>query len=105
MPIVTFVMPSGRVVRIEAEVGESLLAVALANDVEGILGECGGCIACGTCHVFVAEAFTRVLPSPGADEAALLDFAASRRANSRLCCQIRVSEALDGIVLEVPGQD
>ncbi|RTL72017.1 MAG: 2Fe-2S iron-sulfur cluster binding domain-containing protein [Hyphomicrobiales bacterium] len=105
MPIVTFVMPSGRVVRIEAEVGESLLAVALANDVEGILGECGGCLACGTCHVFVAEAFTRVLPPPAADEEALLDFAANRRTGSRLCCQIRVSQALDGIVLDVPGQD
>ena len=102
MPIVTFVMPSGRVVRIEAEIGESLLAVALAHDVEGILGECGGCLACGTCHVFVAEPFARVLPPPTADEEAMLDIAANRHPSSRLCCQIRISQALDGVVLEVP---
>lgn len=105
MPIVTFVIPSGRVVRIEAQVGENLMAVALAHNVDGLLGDCGGCVACGTCHAFVAEPFTRVLPPPGADEDALLDLAANRRPNSRLCCQIRLSEALDGIVLEVPGQE
>jgi 2Fe-2S ferredoxin len=104
MPRITFLTPSGGVVSVDAEIGETLLAIALANDVEGILGECGGCLACGTCHAFVAEPFLRLLEPPNADEEAVLDFAALRRPNSRLCCQIRMTQALDGIVLEVPGQ-
>lgn len=104
MPIVTFVLPDGRQRKVEAREGQSVMETAVANGVEGIVAECGGSMACATCHVFVDdETFARLGPPQG-DEDGMLDFAAAdRAATSRLSCQIAVSDALDGAAFTVPA--
>jgi 2Fe-2S ferredoxin len=88
---------------VEAAVGDTVMATAVRNGVPGIVAECGGNASCATCHVWVGEAFAPLLDAPGDMEEDLLDMAVSeRRATSRLSCQIRVTEALDGMTVEIP---
>lgn len=101
MPTVTFVTPAGRAISVRVEEGESLLHAALTHDVDGVLGECGGSLACGTCHVYVDERFAPLLPPIEGDEDAMLELASDRRDTSRLCCQLRMTTELDGLVLQV----
>ena len=88
---------------VEAECGSNLMQAAVDNLVPGILGECGGDCACATCHVFVDPAWAERTGVPGEIEALLLEGLIETQATSRLCCQIVMSEKLDGIVLRVPG--
>jgi 2Fe-2S ferredoxin len=104
MPAVTFMTAAGRVLVVEAATGQSLLSAALAHDVDGILGECGGCLSCGTCHVYIDPRFTHMLPSAGSDEQVMLELATELRGNSRLCCQITMTVELDGLVLQIAAQ-
>lgn len=101
MPTVTFLSPDGEARAIEAEPGEILLHLALANAIEGIIGECGGALACGTCHVYVDERFSHLLPPAHPEERALVDFASEPKPTSRLCCQISMAPELDGLVLAI----
>jgi ferredoxin, 2Fe-2S len=102
---ITFIHPDGRRQRIEAGDGESAMQAATRNDLSGILAECGGNAMCATCHVYVDEEWLDRLPAMGGDEDALLDgTAAERRANSRLSCQIRLADGLDGLVLSLPDR-
>ena len=79
------------------------MEAAVAANVQGIAADCGGMLTCGTCHVYVREPHASLLPAPAADELAMLEFvAALRRANSRLSCQIALTEALDGLTLDLP---
>ena len=79
------------------------MQAAVANNVAGIEADCGGLMTCGTCHVYVREPFAARLPPPDADELAMLEFtAAERRPNSRLSCQIQLTEALDGLAVDLP---
>ena len=79
------------------------MQAAVAANVTGIEGECGGMMTCGTCHVYVREPHAAVLPAPNADEDAMLGFTAEpRRANSRLSCQIPLTDALDGLTVDLP---
>ncbi|GGH23847.1 ferredoxin, 2Fe-2S [Cribrihabitans marinus] len=90
---------------ITAEVaeGQSLMEAAVANDVPGVIGECGGCLSCATCHVYVAPGWLERTGRVEEFEDAMLDVtAAERRPNSRLSCQIEATPELDGLVLEVP---
>ena len=97
---VTFVLPNGAERIVEAAAGASAMQAAVANDVPGILAECGGACACATCHVVVLRGDPGV---PSETEAEMLDFAASpREPGSRLSCQIALTDALDGLVLRVP---
>lgn len=102
MPAVTFVSSAGRETTVDAELGQSLLAAALAHDIEGILGECGGSLACGTCHVYVEPRFFELLAPIAPDEQAMLDFSSEPRPNSRLCCQLVMTPALQNLILRVP---
>lgn len=103
MPRVTFLRPGARTVEIEAAAGLSLMLAAVRAQVPGILGECGGSLACATCHVYVDPAFAAGLPPVTAAEDEMLDATASeRRATSRLSCQIVLADALDGLVVTVP---
>ncbi len=89
--------------KIEGTAGQSLMQAAVAANVQGIDADCGGLMICGTCHVFVREPHASALPPPDADELGLLDFTATpRQANSRLACQITLTQALDGMVVDVP---
>jgi 2Fe-2S ferredoxin len=105
MPIVTYVSSSGIARKVEAPSGMSLLQAALNQRVEGILGECGGNCMCATCHVYVDFPFLNRIPPAKENEKFMLSIAAEGPAtNSRLCCQIKMTEELDGIVVRLPGR-
>ena len=88
---------------VEVAVGRSLMLGATINGVAGIEADCGGTLSCATCHVYVDPAWVDRLPEPEQMEVELMEgVAAERRPNSRLSCQIVVTEALDGLTLEVP---
>ena len=100
MALITYIEPSGQSVSVEVADGWSLMQGATAGGVDGILGECGGSCACATCHCYVDEKWLDKLAPMDDLEDGMLDGAKERRPNSRLSCQIQISDALDGIVLE-----
>jgi len=103
MPIVNYVDHGGNCTQIDVPANDSVMEGAIANGVEGIVAECGGSAMCATCHVYVREEFLGLLPPVGEIEDTMLDLTASeRRDNSRLSCQIRMSDALDGLTVEMP---
>jgi 2Fe-2S ferredoxin len=103
MPMITFIRPDNRSERIEAEIGESAMQVATRHGIDEIVAECGGNAMCATCHVYVDEHWIGRLAVMGEDENALLDgTAAERQASSRLSCQIKIEQDLDGLVLRLP---
>src|SRR6202050_2552412 len=92
---VTYISYRGVESRIDVPVGDSVMEGAIKNSVDGIVAECGGACMCGTCHVYVDEAWLAKLPPIAEDENAMLDSTASPRlANSRLSCQLRVTMEL-----------
>jgi ferredoxin, 2Fe-2S len=104
MPVITYVEYDGTEHAVEVPVGRSVMQGAVDNNVPGIDADCGGACACATCHVYVDAAWLgRIgVPAPGSQEASMLGFAAVTRADSRLSCQIAVTEALDGLVVRMP---
>lgn len=82
-------------------IGDSVMMTALKNDVDGITGECGGQLACATCHVYVDDS-RGVCGTPSDIEESMLELAHDVRPNSRLCCQIKVSEELKDTVFHIP---
>ena len=97
MPSVTYVDADGEQRTVEAAPNATVMEVALKHDIPGIVGECGGACACATCHVYVDENFAAETGRASAMEESMLDFAENVEPNSRLSCQIRVSDALDGL--------
>lgn len=103
MPQVVYVRQDGTESRVEVAAGENLMLGAVLNNVKGIDGECGGCLSCATCHVYVDEAFLQKLPAPEPYELELLEgVAAERKPNSRLGCQVKLTPELDGIIVGIP---
>ncbi|MCJ8056686.1 (2Fe-2S)-binding protein [Shinella curvata] len=102
MPKISVVAKDGTVFEIQAEPGTSVMENAVRNSVPGIEAECGGACACATCHVYVDEAWQEKVGLPGPIEADMLDFAYDVRPASRLSCQIKVADGLDGLVVLVP---
>ncbi len=98
----TFIGADATRYEVDAENGSTVMENAIRNGVPGIEAECGGACACATCHVYVDEAFRPVTGEPEPMEQDMLDFAYDVRPNSRLSCQIRVSDALDGLTVTVP---
>lgn len=90
---------------IRCETGQSLMLAALDAGIEGIEADCGGILNCATCHVYVREPhFSHLLPAGGAEQD-MLEFTASpRQANSRLSCQIPLTDSLDGMAVDIPEQ-
>jgi 2Fe-2S ferredoxin len=82
--------------------GGSLMEAAVAANVSGIVAECGGSCSCATCHVYVDEGWLGVLEEPTPEEADLLEFLDSVRPNSRLSCQILLTDELDGLTVRIP---
>ncbi len=105
MPRVVFVLSNGDRRIVDAQDRLSIMVTAIDNDIPGIAGECGGACACATCHVYVdADDLNRV-PAASLMEREMLDgVAAERRPESRLGCQIAVSEALDGLTVHMPDR-
>jgi len=104
MPKVTFIKPDGSQSVIEAKEGATLMQAGIDNGISGIVAECGGCCQCATCHVYVAPEWTEAVGKPSQMEEDMLDFAAEVRPNSRLSCQIKVTEALDGLIVTTPAR-
>lgn len=102
MVAITFIDHQGGRQQVEIEEGASLMEGALANNVSGILGDCGGCCSCATCHVHVAAEWMAADGEPSEDEAAMLELAIGPDETSRLSCQITVRPALDGLVVTLP---
>jgi 2Fe-2S ferredoxin len=80
------------------------MRVALEAGIDGVVGECGGEMTCGTCHVYVRSSFASLTPASQAEED-LLEFDPHVASESRLACQIELSDALEGIILEVPRNE
>jgi len=105
MPIVTYISSSGNSRQIDVPTGMSVMQAALNHRVEGILGECGGNCMCATCHVYVDPSFLSRIPPAKDNEKFMLSIAAEGpETNSRLSCQIKMTEELDGIVVRLPGK-
>lgn len=99
MPRILFVEHDGTPHVVDAVVGQSLMQAAIDNGVPGILADCGGCCSCGTCHGYVSSA---TLTAPAEDEAMMLEGVRHPRENSRLTCQIRVTEQMEGLRVDLP---
>ncbi|MDX2235334.1 MAG: 2Fe-2S iron-sulfur cluster-binding protein [Hyphomonadaceae bacterium] len=102
MVTISFVRPDGARHDVDAAIGESLMAAAVRNGVPGIEGECGGACACATCHVFLSPAWESVANPASDHELAMLDCAIGVTAESRLACQIAVTEAMNGLYVATP---
>ena len=103
MPKVTFIEFDDTVHTLDAELGATMMETALQGGVTSIVAECGGACSCATCHVYVDEAWVGRLEPRTAEEEDQLDAAFDVRPNSRLSCQIKVTEALDGLVVRTPS--
>jgi ferredoxin, 2Fe-2S len=104
MPKINYTEHDGTVRTVDAEVGATVMETAIRNSVPGIVAECGGACSCATCHVHVDEAWTEKVGPPSAMEEDMLDFAFDVRPTSRLSCQIKVTDELDGLVVHTPSQ-
>jgi ferredoxin, 2Fe-2S len=102
MAKITYIDANGTARTIDAEIGATVMETAIKNDVPGIEAECGGACACATCHVYVDEEWREKTGGPSPMEEDMLDFGYDVRENSRLSCQIKVSEELDGLVVRTP---
>jgi len=102
MTKITYVDHEGTALEIEAKNGETVMETAIKNSVPGIDADCGGACACATCHVYIDEAFMDKVGAPQDMEQSMLDFAENVKPNSRLCCQISVTDELDGLKVTTP---
>ena len=102
MPTITFIDQDGNEREIDAEAGSTVMETAINNDIPGILATCGGSCSCATCHVYVDGSWVGKLPAPALEEMDMLDTAHDLQENSRLSCQIKVTEELDGLIVTTP---
>ena len=102
MPKITFIEATGASHVVEAELGSTVMESAIKNGVPGIEAECGGACACATCHVYIDDAWREKVGGPSPMEEDMLDFGFDVRPSSRLSCQIKVSDDLDGLIVRVP---
>ena len=105
MPKVIFVDPEGVRHEVEAVRGDTVMETAIDNDVPGIVAECGGACACATCHAYIDRDWLAKLPAMEDMEDAMLDSALDREENSRLTCQISMTDELDGIEVFVADNE
>jgi ferredoxin, 2Fe-2S len=102
MARITYLLHDGTEYTVEAEPGMTVMEAAVKNGIPGIAAECGGACACATCHVYITEAWREAAGSPEQMEEDMLDFAFDVRSESRLSCQIKITDALDGLVVRIP---
>ena len=102
MAKITYIQFDGTETVIDVKPGLTVMEGAVKNNVRGIDADCGGACACATCHVFVDEAWVSKTGEKSAMEESMLDFAENVEPNSRLSCQIKVTEELDGLVVRLP---
>lgn len=104
MPQITWKTAAGEAITLDVPEGQNLMEAARDNNIDGIYGDCGGNLACATCHVLVAQEWLERIGTPSAMEDDMLDIVETgRMPNSRLCCQIIARADLDGLSVEVPA--
>ena len=101
---IVFIQPDGTQQTVDATVGNTVMEAAKINNVPGVEAECGGACACATCHVYVDDAWREKVGKPNDMGEDMLDFAFDVREASWLSCQIKVTEALDGLTVRVPAK-
>lgn len=100
---IRFIQPDGHEQTAEAKPGQSVMQAAIGAMVPGIVADCGGACSCATCHGYVDEAWLDRVPAASADEAEMIDAGClDTQPNSRLTCQIKVDEQLEGLVIRIP---
>ncbi len=104
MPKITYINKDGSSKTIEVDKGLSVMEGAIQNDIPGIDADCGGSMACATCHVYVQENWLNKLPKAEEAEEDMIDMAYEPKKNSRLSCQLIVSEELDGLIVTTPAK-
>jgi len=102
MAKITFIQHNGTEQTVDGLPGMSVMETAVKNQVAGIDADCGGACACATCHVYIEPDWVEKVGARNPMEEDMLDFAFDVRDNSRLSCQIKVSDALDGLRVKVP---
>jgi len=102
MPKITFIDFEGTERSVDGNVGDSVMEAATSNDLPGIDADCGGACACATCHVYVDSAWTDIVGKPDELEAEMLDVAEEVKDNSRLSCQIKITDEMHGLVVTTP---
>ncbi len=102
MAQITFIDSGGTARTVEGENGSTVMETAIRNGVPGIEAECGGACACSTCHVYIDEAWQEKVGEPSPMEEDMLDFAYDVKPNSRLSCQMKVSDELNGLIVRTP---
>ncbi len=104
MPKISYIEHSGKNHTIEVANGLSVMEGAVQNNIPGIDADCGGSMACATCHVYVKEEWFNKLPKKEDGEEDMLDMAFEPKKNSRLSCQLIVSDELDGLIVSIPSK-
>ena len=102
MAKIKFIQFDGTETVVEADQGTSVKDAALDNLVPGIDADCGGECSCATCHVIVDQAWIDIVGGPSEQEESMLDLNPDREENSRLSCQIKITEDMDGLVVQLP---
>ncbi len=105
MPTIHVTHRDGQQRAIQGKAGDSVMENLRDNGVDEIIALCGGCMSCATCHVYVDDAWLESLPPMSEDENDLLDTSDARTTNSRLSCQIPLTEQLDGLAVTVAPED
>jgi ferredoxin, 2Fe-2S len=103
MPIIHFIEHDGTQHDLSGEIGESVMHVARAAGLPGIVADCGGECACATCHAYIDGAFSEMTGTPSQDELEMLEGAIETTMESRLTCQIKMTAALDGLIVRLPA--
>lgn len=101
--VVKFVNHDGEVRAVDAAIGSNLMQVALDNGIDEILAECGGACSCATCHCYIDDAWVSKVPPADPIETSMLGCVLEQKANSRLSCQIIVSDDLDDLTVHLPA--
>ena len=104
MTKITYIEHNGKEHTIDVQNGLTVMEGAIQNDIPGIDADCGGSMACATCHVYVKEEWFNKLPKKEDGEEDMLDMAFEPKQNSRLSCQIVVSDELDGLTVNIPSK-
>ena len=102
MPKITYIEQNGKSHSIEVANGLSVMEGAIQNNIPGIDADCGGAMACATCHVYVKEEWLNKLPKKEDGEEDMIDMAYEPNKFSRLSCQLTVSDELDGLIVNLP---
>ena len=104
MPKISYILDDQNTKTVEVANGLSVMEGAVQNDIPGIDADCGGGMACATCHVYVKEEWFDKLPTKEDGEEDMLDMAFEPKKNSRLSCQLTVSDELDGLIVNIPSK-